>query len=109
MADSLKATETRLGSYRVEVKEKHDKVEDADRTLFRTYYNNEDFAYEDYYVTPNAKGKDRTDNFTADYVRATIKDGRVLFIMHLISKISYQFKKLKITEYMHMMIQEMVL
>lgn len=77
---ALKATRNKIGSYHVEVDERYNREKESDRTIFRTYYNNKSYAYEDYYVTPDAKREDRKDDFTADYVRVTVKNGRALFI-----------------------------
>lgn len=77
---ALKATRNKIGSYHVEVDERYNREKESDRTIFRTYYNNKSYAYEDYYVTPDAKRDDRTEDFTADYARVTVKNGRALFI-----------------------------
>ncbi len=72
---AFKATKNKIGSYTVDLPERYNK---NDETIFRTYYNNEAYAYEDFYKNPDEK--ERKDEFTVDYARVTVKNGKALFI-----------------------------
>ncbi|CAK7087449.1 S-layer homology domain-containing protein [Tissierella sp.] len=72
---AFKATKNKIGSYTVDLPERYNK---NDETIFRTYYNNEAYAYEDFYRNPDEK--ERKDDFTVDYARVTVKNGKALFI-----------------------------
>lgn len=49
-----------------------------DDRVFRTYYNNEDYKYADFYQDPTTKTE--KDSFYAEFARVTVKDGKVLYI-----------------------------
>ncbi|MCQ4924005.1 S-layer homology domain-containing protein [Tissierella carlieri] len=71
----FKATKNKMGSFTVDLPERYSK---NDETIFRTYYNNEAYKYEDFYQNPDEK--DRKDEFEVDYAKVTVKNGKVLFI-----------------------------
>jgi len=54
-------------NYTVELDERY---RDRDERIFRTYHNDKDYSYEDFYKDVKA----------ADYARVTVKNGKVLFI-----------------------------
>lgn len=75
---SLKATKNKMGSYTVEVDERYKEKDDR---IFRTYLNNKGYAYGDFYENPlRDKGAKAQEDYTVDYARITVKNGKVLFI-----------------------------
>ncbi|WP_308523409.1 S-layer homology domain-containing protein [uncultured Tissierella sp.] len=74
---SFKATRNKMGSYTVDLPERYSK---SDETIFRTYYNNNPYKYEEFYTTPDAKRGEETTEFKVDYARVTVKNGKVLLI-----------------------------
>lgn len=51
-----------------------------DETIFRTYYNNRSYSYEDFYNGKAEDSANRKDSFDVEYARVTVKDGKVLLI-----------------------------
>lgn len=65
-------TDRKFGDYTVELRERRSSDERDDR-IFRTYYNNEDFAYEDFV---KELGRDAE----VEYAKVTTKNGKVVYI-----------------------------
>lgn len=60
-----------------------ERYKEKDDRLFRTYFNNKPYAYDDFYRDPatiKEKDEKRKDDFSTDYAKVTIKNGKVLFI-----------------------------
>lgn len=51
-----------------------------DETIFRTYFNNRSYSYEDFYRGKAEDSDSREEKFVAEYARVTVKDGKVLLI-----------------------------